>query len=287
MLLWINVIAARGEINHAIRFILPNNKMRAGYYIHPASHFGGPASDSAIAPIYGSRWRLKPEFDITGYSEESKVILRALKKYGMFLSDGGNIALTGMSDGFNSNYTYSRLGFGSRDFDDVKPTDFDIMNGFGDDPLVKGRPTCVINNVPIDTNYDESQCRMEMSTTAASDVVTTSMMPDTTMGKETTMMAETTMMMDTTMSRETTMMEDTTMMMEDTTMSEDTTMGEDITMMTSEMRKDLDDISSTEEFDVSTTMESRRTSKNPESNECYVMIYRFSMIIGVFCSLLI
>ena len=35
---------ASGSIDHAIRFILPNDRMRAGVYVHPASHAGGPES---------------------------------------------------------------------------------------------------------------------------------------------------------------------------------------------------------------------------------------------------
>ena len=37
----------------------------------------------------GTRVRLKANFDISGFSKETQVILRALKKYGMILSDNG------------------------------------------------------------------------------------------------------------------------------------------------------------------------------------------------------
>jgi hypothetical protein len=40
---------AAGEIDHAIRFILPNERMRAGYYVRPASHAGGPRASDAAA----------------------------------------------------------------------------------------------------------------------------------------------------------------------------------------------------------------------------------------------
>jgi hypothetical protein len=36
------------------------------------------------------RFRLKSDFDISGFSEEVQVILRALKKYGMILADNGS-----------------------------------------------------------------------------------------------------------------------------------------------------------------------------------------------------
>jgi hypothetical protein len=36
------------------------------------------------------RFRLKSDFDISGFSEEVQVILRALKKYGMILAENGS-----------------------------------------------------------------------------------------------------------------------------------------------------------------------------------------------------
>jgi hypothetical protein len=44
----------------------------------------------------GLRLRLKANFDIEPFPEPVKVILRALKKYGMFLADnGGDLFLSG------------------------------------------------------------------------------------------------------------------------------------------------------------------------------------------------
>ena len=89
---------ASGAVNHALRFILPNDQMKAEAYVHPATHAGGPESTEADAPPYGVRFRLKPDFDESGYTEPQKVILEALKKHGMLLSDGGDIALTFADD---------------------------------------------------------------------------------------------------------------------------------------------------------------------------------------------
>src|ERR1035438_8891078 len=44
---------ATGSINHAIRFILPNERMRAHVFVHPATHAGGPRGP-ASAPPYGA-----------------------------------------------------------------------------------------------------------------------------------------------------------------------------------------------------------------------------------------
>jgi len=139
-----------GAINHAIRFILPNNRIRKEYYVHPASHYGGPNSSSVDAVVYGSRWRLKADFDMASFSSEAQVVLKALQKYGMFLADGGNIALTAMSDAYNS-ISWVESGLGTLDLKGVYPQHFDVVNGFGSDlqgPFTH-RPSCVKNHIPM------------------------------------------------------------------------------------------------------------------------------------------
>ena len=89
---------AAGEVPHALRFILPNSYMKANVYVHPATHAGGPSSALPDAPPYGVRLRLKSTVDETPFTVGERVILRAMKKYGMILSDGGNIALTFADD---------------------------------------------------------------------------------------------------------------------------------------------------------------------------------------------
>jgi serine/threonine-protein kinase len=89
---------AAGEINHAVRFILPNSRIREGVYVHPASH-GTPATSApAPAPMYGVRFRLRGDYPVDGLPAGARVIARALQRYGMFLADGGEIALTGQGD---------------------------------------------------------------------------------------------------------------------------------------------------------------------------------------------
>lgn len=83
---------ASGVINHALRFTAP--KTQHGY-VFPASHYASSSYDPARPPM-GVRFRLKASFNISGYSASMKVILTALKKYGMFLADnGGAWYLTG------------------------------------------------------------------------------------------------------------------------------------------------------------------------------------------------
>jgi len=77
---------AAGEINHAIRFTAPQTQ-RA--YVWPARHYASNLVGAQYPPM-GQRFRLKAGFDISGFSPEVQVILRALKTYGMILSDNGS-----------------------------------------------------------------------------------------------------------------------------------------------------------------------------------------------------
>jgi len=77
---------ASGEIQHAMRFTAPQTR-RA--YVWPARHYAS-SHTAANYPPMGKRFRLKSDFDISGFSEAVQVILRALKKYGMILADNGS-----------------------------------------------------------------------------------------------------------------------------------------------------------------------------------------------------
>jgi len=81
---------ASGAINHALRFTLHNSKSsnNGGYFVSPASHAAGTASASPY--VMGMRIRLKASFDISSFSATNKVILTAMKKYGMILADNGS-----------------------------------------------------------------------------------------------------------------------------------------------------------------------------------------------------
>lgn len=122
-------VAVHGDIGHAIRFILPNARMAAGVYVHPATHAGAPSGPATTLP-YGSRLRLRADFDISQYNPAAQVLLRTLKKYGMLLADGGNIALTGESDRYTT-AKWADLGIDEHVFADGTPspkvTDFEVI----------------------------------------------------------------------------------------------------------------------------------------------------------------
>ena len=75
-----------GAILHALRFTAPRTRTR---YTYPARHQAGE-SDSASLPPMGLRVRLKASVNISGYPRQARVILTALKRYGMILADNGS-----------------------------------------------------------------------------------------------------------------------------------------------------------------------------------------------------
>jgi hypothetical protein len=86
---------ASGSINHALRFTAPQTQAD---YAWPARHLASKLSGAQF-PLMGSRFRLKADVDISKYSETNKIILRALKKYGMMLADNGSAwYITGAPD---------------------------------------------------------------------------------------------------------------------------------------------------------------------------------------------
>lgn len=84
---------AAGEIKHALRFTAEET---AGY-VWPARHLTSEAQDGI--PPMGAHFRLKAEFDTSGFPPEMQVILQAMKTYGIMLADNGsNWYVTGSPD---------------------------------------------------------------------------------------------------------------------------------------------------------------------------------------------
>jgi len=77
---------ASGEIRHALRFTVPQTR-RA--YVWPARHYASDLTEKKYPPM-GQRFRLKAEFDISKFSPQTRVILFALKRYGIILADNGS-----------------------------------------------------------------------------------------------------------------------------------------------------------------------------------------------------
>ena len=73
----------------------------------------------------GAHFRLKASYRYVEAEASRQVVARAMQKYGMFLSDGGNIALTAQSNQ-DTRAKYSDMDFGPHDLLDLKVTDFEV-----------------------------------------------------------------------------------------------------------------------------------------------------------------
>jgi hypothetical protein len=75
-----------GVIDHAIRVTAEETDQK---FVWPARHQAGARRDPALPPM-GARFRLKKRFPMAGYHPETKVILRAMKRYGLIVADNGS-----------------------------------------------------------------------------------------------------------------------------------------------------------------------------------------------------
>lgn len=75
----------RGVIDHPLRVTIRNSR-RA--YVYPATHYASRHENEEF-PRMGERFRLKADFDVSGFSPEVRTILTALKRYGMIVADNG------------------------------------------------------------------------------------------------------------------------------------------------------------------------------------------------------
>jgi hypothetical protein len=76
---------ASGAIRHALRFTVWRT-YRA--WVHPATHYGNN-SDPSYPPM-GTRLRLSASYDVSHFTGQARVILDALKRYGMIVADNGS-----------------------------------------------------------------------------------------------------------------------------------------------------------------------------------------------------
>ena len=98
---------ARGTIDHALRFTVERTR-RA--YVYPARHYASSSDDPSLPPM-GLRVRLKASVDISGFPRQARVVLQALKTYGMILADNGsNWYISGAPDPHWSNDDLHTLG---------------------------------------------------------------------------------------------------------------------------------------------------------------------------------
>jgi hypothetical protein len=76
---------AAGHIDHALRFTVERSR-RA--YVYPARHYASDLTDPDLPPM-GLRLRLRADYPIAGFPRQARVVLQALKAYGMIVADNG------------------------------------------------------------------------------------------------------------------------------------------------------------------------------------------------------
>jgi hypothetical protein len=77
---------ARGAIYHARRFTVRKSR-RA--FVYPARHYASPNTCRCLPPM-GLRLRLRLDYPIASFPPQARVVLRALKHYGMIVADNGS-----------------------------------------------------------------------------------------------------------------------------------------------------------------------------------------------------
>jgi len=77
---------AAGKVDHAIRF---TTNITNRLYMWPARHQAGSVSDITYPPM-GARFRLKKGFPLSSYRADTRVVLTAMKTYGLILADNGS-----------------------------------------------------------------------------------------------------------------------------------------------------------------------------------------------------
>ncbi len=109
--------ARHGSINHALRFTVRDTRKA---FIYPARHQAGDTNDPNV-PAMGQRFRLKASFDISHFPKQSRIVLRALKKYGMIVADNGSpwFISGAPSSGWNNDDLHQLGRVTGRDFEAV------------------------------------------------------------------------------------------------------------------------------------------------------------------------
>ena len=75
----------RGMVDHALRVTVRRTRKA---YVYPATHYASRLTDADL-PRMGERFRLKKDFDVSGFTPEMQAILKGLKQYGMLVADNG------------------------------------------------------------------------------------------------------------------------------------------------------------------------------------------------------
>lgn len=112
---------ASGVISHALRFTVQHTR---NTFVWPARHQASSSSNANYPPM-GLRLRLKASVNISAFSAQNRVILTALKRYGMMVADNGsNWFISGAPDNRWNNDDLARLA-------NIPGSDFEVVDVSG------------------------------------------------------------------------------------------------------------------------------------------------------------
>ncbi len=104
-------------VEHAVRFTVRNSR-RA--YVYPATHHASSKTDPNL-PRMGERFRLRQDFEISGFSPHVQAILKRLKKHGMFVADNGGDWRISVAPDSRIKGLHELRRVKGRDFDVIEP----------------------------------------------------------------------------------------------------------------------------------------------------------------------
>jgi hypothetical protein len=144
---------AAGEIKHALRFTVQKTQ-RA--YVWPARHYASSNTSTSLPPM-GQRFRLRADFNVSGFPAAVQVILNAMKKYGLIVADNGsNWYISGVPDERWNNNDLATLGrVKGSDFEAVEISSLMVSSDSGQvktqSPTPTPTPATALTPTPIPT----------------------------------------------------------------------------------------------------------------------------------------
>ncbi len=120
---------ASGVISHALRFTVSRTQSA---FLWPARHYASSSTDPNLPPM-GLRLRLKASFNISSFSPQNRVILTALKHYGMIVADNGSSwFISGTPDNrWNNNDLHTLGNLSGSDFEAVDESSLQVSANSG------------------------------------------------------------------------------------------------------------------------------------------------------------
>ncbi len=148
-----------GQINHALRFTVHATDS----YIWPGRHLtsGSPGVLTNTPPM-GARFRLKANYDISGFDPKMQVILQAMKTYGIIIADNGSDwYVSGAPDSrWNNDMLHTLDVLTGDDFEAVNVSNLMIASNSGQAKLALTRWKPAVGatwqwqlDQPVNTNY--------------------------------------------------------------------------------------------------------------------------------------